>query len=95
MNNYFRITGYHKEKNVCFIAESNGKFQALWEFSSFLVSKGIEIIAVGKDERLAYSNIVNAEPNTDCIIIRACDMGRPDISNGVITVHGKFYECRK
>ena len=95
MNNYFRITGYHKEKNVCFIADSNGRFQALWEFSAFLVSKGIEIVAVGKYERLAYSNIESAEADTDCIIVRACDIGRPNISNGIITIHGKFYENRK
>ncbi len=93
--NYYRITGYYKEKNVCFIADSNGRFQALWEFSAFLVSKGIEIVAVGKSERLAYSNIPSAEPDSNCIIIRACAMGRPDISNGIITVNGKFYTQKK
>jgi len=93
--NYYRITGYYKEKDVCFIADCNGKFQALWEFSSFLVKKGIDIVAVGKYERLAYSNIPCVEPDANCIIIRACAMGRPDISNGIITVNGKFYDSRK
>ncbi|MCM1220844.1 MAG: hypothetical protein NC548_40795 [Lachnospiraceae bacterium] len=94
MSNYFRITGYYKAKDVCFIADSNGKFQALWEFSAFLVKMGIEIVAVEKVDRLNYSYIVSAEQNTDCIFLRACDMGRPNTDNGMITIRGQFYTAR-
>ncbi len=94
MDNYFRITGYYKEKNVCFILDSNGKFQALWEFSAFLVSKGIEIVAVGRDERMSYGNFPRAEPDTEHIILRACAQGRPEISGKIITVNGKCYTTR-
>lgn len=44
MLNYFRITGYYPAKDVCFIADSNGKFAELWQFSSYLVRKGVKII---------------------------------------------------
>ena len=36
MNNYFRITAYHPKKNICAVFDSNGKFEKLWQFSSFL-----------------------------------------------------------
>lgn len=94
MDNYFRITGYYPQKDVCFIADSNGKFQALWEFSAFLVNKGIEIVAVGRDERMSYGNFPRAEPDAEHVIIRACAKGRPEISGKIITVHGKFYMAR-
>ena len=91
MDNYFRITGYYPPKDVCFIADCNGKFQALWEFSSFLVSLSIEIIAVGRDERMSYGNFSRAEYDAEHIILRACAMGKPEISNKIVTVHGKCY----
>ena len=33
MNHYYRITAYHKNSNVCLIADSNGKFEKLWQLS--------------------------------------------------------------
>ena len=91
MDNYFRITGYYPKEDICFILDSNGRFQALWEISSFLVSKGIEIIAVGRDERMSYGNFPRAEYDAEHIILRACAKGKPEISNKIVTVHGKCY----
>ena len=56
-NNYYRITAYNKDLNVCLIADSNGKFEKLWQFLSFFVCKGFEIISVGKEENFAFGNI--------------------------------------
>lgn len=94
MDNYFRITGYFPKNNVCFILDSNGKFQALWEFSSYLVSKGVEIVAVGRDERMSYGNFPRAEYDTEHLFLRACAQGRPETSGKIITVHGKFYTAK-
>lgn len=94
MDNYFRITGYFPKNNVCFILDSNGKFQALWEFSSFLVSKGVEIVAVGRDERMSYGNFPRAEYDTEHFFLRACAQGRPETSGKIIIVHGKFYTAK-
>ena len=49
MNNYFRITAYHPQKDICAVFDSNGRFEKLWQFSSFLVQKGFKIIEVGSD----------------------------------------------
>ncbi len=39
MKNYYRITTYSPQENVCAIVDSYGKFNELWEFSSYLVKK--------------------------------------------------------
>ena len=48
MNNYFRITVYNPEHNIGFIADSYGKFDKLWQFSSYLIQHGCKIVK-GKD----------------------------------------------
>ena len=44
MANYFRITAYHPAKNICAIFDSNGRFEKLWQFSSYLVQNGFKIV---------------------------------------------------
>ena len=90
-NNYYRITAYNKDLDVCLIADSNGKFEKLWQFSSFFVCKGFEIIAVGKEEDFSLGNISKANPDKNNILIRACGKGRPSIENNVIEIRGKRY----
>lgn len=91
MTNYFRITAYHPEHDVSVIADSNGYFSKLWEFSSFFVNKGFKIIAVGTDEKFAAGNFAHILPTKETIAFRACDMGKPIIENGTITVRGRRY----
>lgn len=90
-NNYYRITAYNKDLNVCLIADSNGKFEKLWQFSSFFVCNGFEIIAVSKEEDLSLGNIPKANPDKNNILLRACGKGRPSIENNVIEIRGKTY----
>ena len=90
-NNYYRITAYNKDLDVCLIADSNGKFEKLWQFSSFFVCKGFEIIAVGKEEDFSLGNISKANPDRNNILIRACGKDRPTIENNVIEIRGKKY----
>ena len=90
-NNYYRVTAYNKELNVCLIADSNGKYEKVWQFSSFFVCKGFEIIAVGKEEDFSLGNISKANPDKNNILIRACGKGRPSIENNVIEIRGKKY----
>ena len=50
MANYYRITAYHPAEDLSVIADSNGKFEKLWEFSAYMVSKGFKVIAVSREE---------------------------------------------
>lgn len=95
MSNYFRITGYYPAKDICFIADSNGKFQELWQFSSYLVCKGVKIIEVGKADTFQDGDMPKVTPDTACIILRACDRGQPLINGNAITVKGRTYTSLK
>lgn len=97
--NYYRITGYLKDEDTCFIVDSNGKFEKLWEFSSFLIKKEVEIIEVGKLENMIDINIEPVEENTENMILRANADGKPeyieqeinDIKYKAIKVADKIY----
>ena len=92
MNNYFRITAYHPEKNISVIMDSYGMFEKLWQFSSFMVQKGFKVLAVGNDETFDDGNIEKeTEYKTEKVILRACATGKPTIENGKVEVNGKFY----
>ena len=91
MKNYFRITSYYPNANVGFIVDSNGRFETLGEFSLFLIGKGCKIIQIGRAENFQDGNITKIEPHEE-LVLRACMIGKPERSNGVITVNGKFYK---
>lgn len=78
MENYFRITGYNEKDNYCFIVDSNGMFEELWQFSAFLVQKGLKIIEVSKLENVIDTNIKKAEIDNEHIILRAIADGKPE-----------------
>ena len=91
MSNYFRITAYHPEKNICAIFDSNGYFEKLWQFSSMLVQKGFKIIEVGNEEKFLEGDIPKVEQDKEHIILRASGTGQPKKENNVIDVNGKKY----
>lgn len=95
MNNYYRITGYYPKENVCFIADSNGRFEKLWQFSSYLVNKGVQIIAVNASDKFIDGNIGFAEQDSENIIVRACAIGQPADIDGVVNINGKSYTPKK
>lgn len=91
MNNYFRITGHYPAKNICFIADSNGKFKEIWEFSAYLIGKGVKVLEVGDTNKFQDGNIGLAEPDDENIIIRACAKGQPTIIGNAVDINGKNY----
>ena len=93
-NNYFRITAYHPEKNISVIMDSYGMFEKLWQFSAFLVEKGFDIIAVGKEDNFTDGNMERqTEPLPDKIILRAYTYGKPKANNSNIEVGYKRYRA--
>lgn len=91
MANYFRITAYHPAENVCAVFDSNGRFEKLWQFSSYLIQRGFKIIEVGAEDKFRDGNFDKA-PRDTAIILRACDKGRPEIDGNTVCVHGRTYE---
>lgn len=91
MNNYFRITAYHPAEDLSVIADSNGKFEKLWQFSAYMVSKGFKVIAVSKEDGFEEGNIPKITPNTDKITIQAYLTGKPNIKGKAISVGESIY----
>ena len=77
MANYFRITAYHIEQNISAILDSNGRFEKLWQFSSYLVNKGFKIIEVATSDKLVYTPFPLVEKETNKILLRSITKGMP------------------
>lgn len=78
MVNYYRITAYHKEKDISIIMDSYGFFEKKWQFSADLIRRGFDIIEVSDDTQFLDVNIERLrEPKQDKLILRACSMGEP------------------
>ena len=92
MNNYFRITAQSLDGSYCFIADSYGHFEKLWQFSAYLIEKGFRIIAVNAEGKFEFGNIPKASPDPDHIIIRACAKGKAVIDGNNITVGNRSYK---
>lgn len=91
MNNYFRITGYYPAKNVCFIADSNGLYDEIWQFSAALIGKGVKVLEVGDTNKFKDGNIGLADIDSENIILRACAKGKPTYIDVTVNVNGKYY----
>lgn len=91
MNNYFRITTYSPDENVSAIVDCYGMFEHVWQFSAYLVKKSFKIRAVSKENAFDDGNIPRAKPDTEHLILRACQTGEPIIDGNRIEVNGRFY----
>ena len=91
MNNYFRITGYYPKEDVCFIIDSYGKFSELYDFSTYLIEKGVKVVKARAEGRFDFGNITKAPPDNDYLILRACNKGQPIIKGNSVEVKEKSY----
>ena len=91
--NYFRITGYSEELKSCFILDSNGMFEKLWQFSAYLVQKDIKVIEVSKEENMLDINIEKVAQDNEHIILRATADGMPEYIEQ--NVNGVTYKAIK
>ena len=86
MANYYRITAYHKEKDISIIMDSYGYFDKKWQFSADLIRRGFNIIEVSDDTQFLDGNIERLTvPKQDKLILRACSMGEPIVLNDTET----------
>ena len=94
MQNYFRITAYHPTENITVIMDSYGKFEKLWQFSAYMVSKGFKIIAVGGEDKFEFGDMPKAQYDNAHIILRVFQTGKPIINSRIIAVHDKKYTIK-
>ena len=93
MNNYFRITGYCKEQDFCFIVDCYGYYDKVWQLSSNFVTKGMEIVAVGDSNKFLNGNMTLISYDSDYMMARCTCKGRP--IETTFTVEGVTYKALK
>ena len=91
MSNYYRITGYCEKDNYSFIMDCFGCYEKLWQFSAFLISKGLKVLEVGNDDKFLDGNIQRADEDKEQLILRANAPGKP--SYITTTVDGTAYKA--
>lgn len=91
MSNYFRITAYHPTYNISAVFDSNGRFEKLWQFSAYLISKGFKVLEVGAEDTFDFGDLPKTECDNAHIILRASKRGEPKITGNRITVEDKSY----
>ena len=95
---YYRITAYHTDEDISVILDSNGRFESLWDFSSFLVSQGFKILHLSRSDKFAEAGCPNIEPSKK-VAVRAVARGLPEVQELIfenrkcraITVGDKIY----
>ena len=75
---YFRITGYHPTKDISFILDCNGKFEKLWQFSAFVISKGCNVLEVANSDNFIDITLTKADYDSEHIFLRATQKGSPE-----------------
>ena len=91
MANYYRITTYCPTEDYCFIVDSHGRFEKLWEFSSYLRNKGLRIREVNDDNTFLDGNMKRAKEHPNFLYVQAVQRGQP--VETTMTVDGKTYRA--
>jgi hypothetical protein len=91
-NNYYRITGYCEQQDFSFIIDCYGVYEKLWQFSAYLISKGLKVLEVGNDTKFSDGNIDRIKPN-EKLVLRATAKGKPEYITQ--SLNGKPYKAVK
>lgn len=68
-------------------------FEKLWQFSSYLLQKGLKVLEVGNDSKFIDGNIDRIDENAEKILIRANADGKPEYITQMI--NGITYKAVK
>ena len=93
MTNYFRITAYYEKENLSMIIDSNGMFEKLWQFSSYIVQKGLKVLEVSNADNFIDVNTQLADKDTQHVLLRAACKGKPEYATQ--TIDGIKYKAIK
>ena len=91
MANYFRITAYFPAEDFCFIVDSHGRVEKLWQFSSYLVNKGVKVLEVANGDTFLDGNMKRAKEHPVYLYIQSVQRGQP--TKTTVTVDGKTYRA--
>ncbi|MDE6604405.1 MAG: hypothetical protein K2K85_00075 [Clostridia bacterium] len=93
MTNYFRITAYYEKEDLSAIIDSNGMFEKLWQFSSYIVQKGLKVLEISNADNFLDVNTQLANKDTQHVLLRAVHKGKPEYIQQ--TIDDKNYKAVK
>lgn len=91
MTNYFRITAYYEKEDLSMIIDSNGMFEKLWQFSSYIVQKGLKVLEISNADNFIDVNTQLADRDTQHVLLRAVGKGKPKYIQQ--TIEGRNYKA--
>ena len=71
--------------------DCHGKFEKLWEFSSYLVGKGLKVLEVSNGDTFLDGNMKRAKEHPEYLYIQSEQRGQP--TKTTVTVDGKTYRA--
>ena len=84
MTNYFRITAYYEKEDLSMIIDSNGMFEKLWQFSSYIVQKGLKVLEISNADNFIDVNTQLADRDIQHVLLRAVHKGKPEYITQII-----------
>ncbi len=84
MTNYFRITAYYEKEGLSMIIDSNGMFEKLWQFSSYIVQKGLKVLEVSNADNFIDVNTQLVEKDNQHVLLRAVHKDKPEYISQMI-----------
>ena len=91
MTNYFRITAYYEKEDLSVIIDSNGMFEKLWQFSAYVLQKGMKVLEVSNTDNFIDVNTQLADKDTQHVLLRAVHKGKPEYITQ--TIDGVTYKA--
>lgn len=73
MAKYFRVKAHHPKENLTVVVDSYGKYDEIWQLSSFLIKKGFRILQVWDDGKITDVDFPKVNTiNKTHIYVRSC-----------------------
>ncbi len=91
MTNYFRITAYSEKEDIAAIIDSNGMFEKLWQFSAYVLQKGMKVLEVSNSDNFIDVNTQLADKDIQHVLLRAVHKGKPEYLTQ--TIDGVTYKA--
>ena len=77
MNNYYRIKGYDPKHDFTFILDSHGMFEKKWQFSSYLIQRGLKVLEIADSDAFTDKDLTKAPESSEHLYLRASANGKP------------------
>lgn len=91
MREYFRVVGYCEEKDFCFVLDSYGYCNEIWELSADLIRRKYRVPIAATQGNMLDGNIPKIPYDDKAVHLRAVAIGKPQ--HTVLELNGVRYKA--